>query len=124
MSISAYKKTILETEDPRALERRIISQITARLVDAAAFYDNSDNKIEALNQEVRSVVWDNQQLWLTLKIDLMNKDNPIEDQTKAHLINLSGFIDKQSARIFSGSGKISLLIEINQSIIAGLSGRK
>ncbi|KJS26264.1 MAG: hypothetical protein VR75_07945 [Hyphomonadaceae bacterium BRH_c29] len=64
----------------------------------------------------------NQQLWTTIAIDLLNPGNALPEEMKRSLLYLAEFVRQNSMKILSGSGDIADLIEINQSIMMGLSG--
>jgi len=123
MSVSAYKKTIKNTENPRDIERRILGQVTGKLENFVEEFDKSENKSSMLTTEIREAIWDNQRLWINVKADLMSPGNMLPDQLKGDLISLAIFIDKQSWLVMKGEGEIEPLIDVNKKIIAGLSGK-
>ena len=125
MSLSAYKKTIKNTEQPRDIERRILSQVTSDLEAVKASIDDIDasERKSAITPDVRKALWDNQKLWITVKADLMAPENQLAPSLKADLISLAHWIDKQTSEILKGEGTVEPLIEVNRNIINGLSGR-
>ena len=64
----------------------------------------------------------NQQLWTIVATDLVNPDNTLPEETKRNLVSLSQFVRQCSNRVLAGNDGIADLIDINKSIIAGLSG--
>lgn len=123
MTVSAYKKTIKATETPKEIEKRVMSQVTARLERVCDLYDNSEDKKRSLNEDVRQAVQDNQVLWITFKSDLMSDGNELSDELKASLISLAHFVGKQSDLVMQGEGQIRPLVDVNRNIIVGLSGK-
>jgi flagellar biosynthesis activator protein FlaF len=125
MSLSAYKKTIKNTESPRDIERRILSQVTSDLEAIRDSVDGveADDRKSAITPSIRKALWDNQKLWITVKADLMSPENQLTPEVKADLISLAHWIDKQTSEILNGEGTVEPLIEVNRNIINGLSGR-
>jgi flagellar protein FlaF len=64
----------------------------------------------------------NQQLWTTIAIDLLHPGNALPDELKRSLLYLAEFVRQSSMKIMAGEGEIADLIEVNQSIMNGLSG--
>lgn len=117
MSVSAYKKTIKETESPRNIEKRVFSRITGQLENL------EDNPEKVLNQEYKDALWENQKLWMALRSDLVLPENSLPPQLKAQLISLGIWVDNHTQKVLKGQGKIQDLISVNKNIIAGLEGR-
>jgi flagellar protein FlaF len=55
---------------------------------------------------------------------MLEESNPLPDQIKENLLNLSVFIDKRTFEIMIGheKPKLDILIDININIAAGLRG--
>lgn len=117
MSVSAYKKTIKETESPRNIEKRVFTRVT---LDLESLNDTPEN---ALNEETKNALWANQKLWMTLRSDLVLPENSLPAGLKAQLISLGIWVDNHTQKVLQGNAKISDLIEINRSIISGLEGK-
>jgi flagellar biosynthesis activator protein FlaF len=114
MSIAAYQQTIAETEDPRRIEYRLFLRITLELekhVDA-----------QMPGEELKAVLWRNQELWNTLRADLLSSDNELPGQLKAGLVSLSFSVDRHTTRVLEGKGGVRLLVDVNRSIMQGLQG--
>lgn len=124
MSVNAYKKTIRATEDPRDIERRVLSNINARLQLHADTFDGSEDKRALLTKEVRESIWDNQKFWMTVKSDLRSSENQLSAELRAELISIAIYIDTASAQVLAGEAKIGPLVEINDNIIKGLSRQR
>mgnify|MGYP001037783056 CR=1 FL=1 len=117
MSVSAYKKTIKETESPKSIEKRIFSRITGQL---EKLEDTPDN---VLKPEYKDALWENQKLWMALRADLVLPENSLPPQLKAQLISLGIWVDNHTQKILRGQAKIQDLISVNRNIIAGLEGK-
>lgn len=123
MSIAAYKDNIKKTSAPRDIEHKVLSQVTRSLENVSKEFNKNNRKNKILSNEVKNAVWENQQLWIALKSDLIMEGNALPDETKAALISLSIWIDKQSWNVIKGEGEITPLIDVNKRIIAGLQGQ-
>ncbi|MAQ86025.1 flagellar biosynthesis regulator FlaF [Psychromarinibacter halotolerans] len=125
MSLDAYKKSLKTTETPRAMERRVLTQITSRLDAHQAEYDaaaEGPSRLGILAGPLRSAVHDNVRLWLGFKADLLTPGNALPAETRAGLLSLAGFVERQSGQIMNGRGTIESLIAVNKPIIAALQG--
>lgn len=115
MGIAAYKETMKATSDPKEIEHKVLQRITSRLEEY------KDNKgFMDINNDMRDALWENQQLWNALLIDLVSPENKFPKELRAQMISLAHFVDKHTAEILKGKETPSLLIEINRSIMAGI----
>lgn len=124
MSINAYRKTIAHTEQPRQIERRLLSEVTAELKDHIDFdiLQNPEGKLSALSDGLRTIIMRNQKIWQALMHDLMESENLLEPALRANLISIALWVDRHSTAVLKGDKKIMPLITVNLSIIRGLSG--
>ena len=125
MSIAAYKRTIRESESPRQIERRVFVRLTGDLEKNSQAYDSSverSDRVDMLAQGLRTNLSDNLKLWSTIKHDLSQPENALPSQLKAGLISLALYVERQTAEILGGGGQLNTLVQINQSLISGLSG--
>ena len=126
MSLAAYKKTIRESESPRQVERRVLSQATHQIERFAPGFDAADEgfgRIEILSSGLRDALWANQRIWAALRDDLSMPGNTVPDALKAQLISISLWVDRQTQAALAGSGAVGGLVDVNANIIAGLAGR-
>lgn len=126
MSISAYRRVIKETEEPRDLERRILSRITANLSVHQDSFDNSSSKTERiaiLSGSLRPALSENLKIWSALKADLLSPGNGLSEQVRADLISLAMFVERHTSAVLAGKGRVRALVDVNRSIIDGLSGK-
>lgn len=125
MSIAAYKRTIRESESPRQIERRVFVRVTGDLDKHANAYDTTQSRADRgdmLASGLRETLAENLKLWSTIKFDLSQPENGLPPQLKAGLISLALFIERQTGHIIGGDAGVSTLVQINQSLISGLSG--
>lgn len=125
MSISAYKRTMRDTQSPRETERQIISRITAALAIHAETYDNADTtsaRLAILSGGLQLPLIENIRLWAALKADLGREDNALPVALRAQLISLGLFVERHTTQVLRGEAKVSTLIAVNRSIIEGLAG--
>ncbi|MFT6676404.1 MAG: flagellar protein FlaF [Sulfitobacter sp.] len=126
MSVAAYKRTISHTEAPRQIERRILAQVTSELEQQFAAFDQAEENLERLQilaDGLRHVLWKNQQVWATFKMDLMEKENNLTPDLRAALVSLAIWVEKHTQGVLSGDRKVKPLVDINRNIIDGLGGR-
>lgn len=113
----AYKQTILDTEHPRALERRVFSQVTRAL--EGVLVSKEKPRLSESDQEALSR---NQQLWGSLMFDCMQPENPLPDSLKAGVISLAIFVDNYTGEVLAGRKGVDPLVAINRNVILGLKG--
>ncbi len=123
MSINAYKNTIRQSESPRQIERRILSRLTGAL-EAHAAYDTADSpnaRLGILSNGLRDALAENQTFWNELKYDLAMPENQLSPDLRAGLLSLALWVDRQTSAIMGGKTGVMALVDINRSIVAGLS---
>ena len=124
MGIIAYKRTISDTEGPRQIERRVLAETTARLEQFLDFHrsERMIGKLSILANGLREAIWANQQIWSAFKYDLAAEHNSLPPGLRATLISLAIWVENHSAQVMKGNEELSPLIDINRTIIRGLSG--
>ena len=124
MSISAYRKTMAQTEAPRQIERRLLSEATNQLREHIAFdmLQDSESKLDMMASGLKDAIWRNHQIWQALKVDLISSENSLPPTLRGTLISLALWVDRHSFAVLEGKQKIKPLIDINLSIIRGLNG--
>lgn len=75
------------------------------------------------NEEFVNAVRHNQQLWTLFQAFLCDPENPLPDDLKITLLNISRYVDKASFKAIGEGNKEILagLIHINRTIAAGLA---
>jgi flagellar protein FlaF len=116
MSLQAYQKAQRSTEQPRETEYRLFAQVTQALIEA--------NKTGRTNpaQFVDALDW-NRRLWSALAIDCAAKGNQLPDALRAQIISLSLWVSRFSSDAAGSGVSLEPLIDVNKSIMAGLSPR-
>lgn len=125
MSIAAYRTTLRHTEDPRAIERRLIVRVTGALERHAAAYDAASDRAARqtiLAGGLSAALAENAAIWRALRNDLAAEGNRLAPSLRAGLISLALWMERETARILGGGGRVGALVEINGSIAAGLAG--
>jgi flagellar biosynthesis activator protein FlaF len=114
MSIQAYQTTAQKTETPRQTEYRAFAMATRALIDAAALPASEvGRRAEALAK--------NRQLWAVLASDCGAEGNQLPASLRAQIISLSIFVERHSRSVMREGAPIDVLIEINRTIMQGLS---
>ena len=114
MSLQAYQQASQRAESPRETEYRLFVEVTRALMDAARA-DPSD-----LKTRVHALDW-NRRLWATLAADCASADNRLPEGTRASIISLSLFVNRETSKTIRSRGALDLLIEVNRSIMQGLA---
>ena len=114
MSLQAYQQAAQRAESPRDTEYRLFVEVTRALIDAAAA-DRSD-----LATRVAALDW-NRRLWTALAADCASAHNRLPEPLRAGIISLSMFVSRQTSQTIRSGGDLDLLIEVNRTIMQGLS---
>lgn len=125
MSIAAYKRTISETESPRQIERRVLSNVTAELESKYLAFDQAEtsgDRLALLAEGLRDTLWYNERIWMTMRNDLAENANALTPDLKAGLISLALWVESHTNGVLKGEKQIKPLLDINRSIIRGLEG--
>lgn len=116
MSLRAYQKTQRSTEQPRETEYRLFAQVTQALIEAnGQGRSNVTVLVDALD-------W-NRRLWSTLATDCASDGNKLPDALRAQIISLSLWVSRFSSDAARSGASLEPLIDVNKSIMAGLSQR-
>ena len=114
MSIQAYQNAARKTESPRQTEYRAFAVATRGLIDASALPDSEvGRRAEALAM--------NRRLWSLLASDCAAEGNSLPQPLRAQIISLAMFVDRHSSAVMRQGASFDVLIEINRSIMQGLS---
>ena len=124
MSVVAYHTTQLHTASPLTVEIMAFQKITGALERAQedAAQDLSAQPLLSTQRHVRlcDAVHHNSRLWLTLLEDLTNPANGLAADLKARLGSLAATSVRHGQRVVAGQATLSLLIDINRAVAAGL----
>ncbi|MBI5849283.1 MAG: flagellar biosynthesis regulator FlaF [Nitrospirae bacterium] len=117
--LDAYRKVQKTSISGRELEASVLTQAAFKLTACQNNWEASDH-----NVMLEDALIHNQRIWTILQSELAKDDNPLPQQIKDDLLSLSIFIDKRTFDImaFPDPAKLSILININLNIAAGLRG--
>jgi flagellar protein FlaF len=108
----AYGAVIRNTENPRAFEHRIFSQITAALAAAEEPGAHFTARIRAAHN--------NRELWQTLACTLADDGNALPVDLRARLISLAIWVTRETGRVMKERASFENLIAVNRHIMLGL----
>jgi flagellar biosynthesis activator protein FlaF len=112
MSLHSYEVAQNTTESSRQTEYRLFAQVTRALMEC--------QKEDGKSPLSKAIHW-NRRLWLALQADCALENNVLPDETRAGIISLSLWVDKHSRKVLRGEAKVEPLIDVNRSIMEGLS---
>src|SRR5262245_27262636 len=116
MSLQAYQKAQRRTENPRDTEYRLFAQVTQALIEA-----NKHGR-QNVAMFVDALDW-NRRLWSVLASDCASSGNKLPEALRAQIISLSLWVSRFSSDAASTGASLEPLIDVNKSIMAGLSAR-
>ncbi|SMX47460.1 flagellar biosynthesis regulator FlaF [Actibacterium lipolyticum] len=99
---------------PRSIEYDIFAQVTARLKQAGADPKTGFPVLAA-------ALHDNRKLWTALAADVAEAGNSLPEALRAQLFYLAEFTNAHTRKILSGTETPEILVEINTSVMRGLS---
>lgn len=114
MSYQAYQTASARTEDPRSTEYRLMGQVTRALLEAQTAAPGEIRKRAA------ALDW-NRRVWSAFAADCASPDNGLPENLRASIISLAIFISKETSAAMRGDGDIETLIDLNRTIMQGLS---
>jgi flagellar protein FlaF len=114
MTLQAYRNTQRITEDSRSTEYRLFGQVTGALIDAQKTGQSAAPLVDAVD-------W-NKKLWRTLAADCMDERNQLPQDLRAKIVSLSLWIAKYSRQVTRDGAPLEPLIEVNRTIMQGLTG--
>jgi flagellar protein FlaF len=109
---AAYGRVQNTTEDPRRIEFRLLSQVTAALRTAKSQPNDRQKFYNAL-------VW-NKKVWDAFLCDLIDDRNQLPKPMRKSLVELATWVSKQTFKVMDGNATIDSLIEVNGSVMDGL----
>ncbi|GLQ21428.1 flagellar biosynthesis regulator FlaF [Algimonas porphyrae] len=113
---SAYGNMGQATGSGRDIEVRVFQTAIAKLTP----YAGPEFKLTGDAAEVLS---ENLRLWDLLTVDLAHPDNETAPQLASQLLTLARFVRYHTHTLYTGSGTVDILLEINTAILQGLLGR-
>lgn len=65
---------------------------------------------------------ENRKLWTALAVDVASPENKLPSALRAQIFYLAEFVDLHTSRVLGTKADVSILCEINQSVMRGLRG--
>ncbi len=113
MSINAYQRAQAMAERPRAVERRLMTEITREMRRASDEGLHSAALMPFLHR--------NREVWNALSAACAGTGNLLPAPMRASIISLALFVDRFTSHVIAGRESIDELITLNLSIIDGLA---
>ena len=115
--LEAYQTVSKAAMNGPETEAAVLTKAALRLKDCQDNWDCPDR-----DERLFSALRYNQKIWSVFQAELSDKDNPMPKEMRLNLLRLSAFIDKRCFEIlaFPDREKLSILMDINNNIAAGL----
>lgn len=113
MSLKAYHDARSITEQPRAIEQRLMTEITKGMVSAR------QNGLR--DTRLMPVLHRNREAWGVFSAACATQGNLLPNDLRARIISLSLWVDKFTSEVIAGRESINDLIDVNVAVIEGLS---
>ena len=115
MSIAAYQNRARDSISPVEVEYQLLGRLTGRLEKSRSDDASPADRAQAVH--------DNRQFWQSLAIDLSEPTNELPEDLKARLISLAIWVTTYSGKVLREEKTIDALIDVNKSVMTGLSGQ-
>ena len=115
--VNAYTNMQKESLNGRELEASVLSRAGIMLKQVQENWNAPDR-----DQKLLEAIKFNQKVWSFFQAELSDPENPLPKKLREDILNLSVFIDKRLFEVlaYPDSEKISIVIDINFNIAAGL----
>lgn len=115
--MNAYRKVEQDTLSGRDVEAMVLVKAANKLKDCQDNWESADRD-KKLDESLKF----NQLVWSIFQSELAAEDNPLPKPLRVNLLRLSAFIDGRSLETlaYPASEKLTILININRNIAAGL----
>jgi flagellar biosynthesis activator protein FlaF len=119
-ALKTYESVNRSTMSGREVEAEVLTKAALKLKDCQEHWADSgrDARLEAALKY-------NQRIWTIFQAELEKPENLLPDALKVDLLRLSVFIDRRTmeAIAYPAPEKLTILININHNIAAGLRSR-
>jgi len=118
--LDAYRTAVKTTMSGREIEASVLIKAALMLKNCQENWDSENG-----NAKLEEALKFNQLIWSIFQSDLTNADNPLPKKLKEDILSLTVFIDKRvfDVMAYPSPEKLTVIININLSIAAGLQGR-
>lgn len=115
--INVYTQMQKDSLTGRELEASVLSRAGIMLKQVQENWDTADR-----DQKLLEAVKFNQKVWSFFQAELSDPENPLPQNLREDILNLSIFIDKRLLEVlaYPDPEKLSIVIDINFNIAAGL----
>lgn len=112
----AYAPTQVSIRTDRSVEAQLVSQVTARLRNAAAAQIANFPALVA-------AIHENRRMWTTMAIDVAGTENALPNALRAQIFYLAEFTEHHSRRVLRQEADVTALIDINTAVLRGLNNQ-
>ena len=118
--LDAYRTAVKTAMSGREIEASVLIKAALMLKNCQENWDSENG-----NAKLEEALKFNQLIWSIFQSDLTNADNPLPKKLKEDILSLAVFIDKRifDVMAYPSPEKLTVIININLSIAAGLQGR-
>lgn len=113
MTLLAYERTRTMVESPRSTEHRLISEISREMMSAWDKGSRGAALMPALHR--------NREMWSTFASTCGAPGNALTPELRASIISLALWVDRHTSAVVTGRESIEPLLEVNRSLLDGLS---
>jgi len=115
--LQAYQTIDNSTMSGREIEARVLTDAALKLKQCQKEWESANR-----NAELDAALRYNQKVWSVFQVELEREDNPLPLNIRQNLLRLIGFVDKRifDTMAFPEREKLSMMIQINENIAAGL----
>ncbi|MEL7255065.1 MAG: flagellar biosynthesis regulator FlaF [Pseudomonadota bacterium] len=129
---NAYGSGTRSVRTPRGVEYEAFARVTSRLKSVAAKLAQTKRWEQKAKTkaplhttshfgELTQALNDNTQLWTLLAADVADSGNGLPDTLRAGILSLAAFVRQHTAKVLKSEASVVPLLEINISIMRGLS---
>ena len=111
--LQAYRQAQTTTETARETEYRLFAEVTRSLISASTRQERDIEFFKAID-------W-NRRLWTTLSNDCAIPGNGLPKELRAQIISIGIWVSKYSSEVARGKADMDALIDVNRSIMEGLT---
>jgi flagellar biosynthesis activator protein FlaF len=119
-ALKSYDSITKSAMSGREVEAAVLTKAALKLKECQDNWDSAKR-----NAKLETALKFSQRVWSILQAELEKKDNPLPTPLKVDLLRLSAFVDKRIFEImaYPTPEKLTILVNINQNIAAGLRTR-
>jgi flagellar protein FlaF len=117
--LEAYRTVQKTTQSGRELEASVLTKAAMLLQQCQNAWDAKDR-----DQKLDEALKYTQRIWTFFQSELARPDNPLPKKLREDLLSLSIYLDKRVFEVMANPApeKLTILININLNIAAGLQG--